>query len=106
MIRPFATWLAAACGAVLLFGSIDSAQADRRIALVIGNAHYGNTALTLSNPKNDADDVADALRAVGFEVLKATDASKRDMDLAMAKFARAATDSDAALFFYAGHALQ
>jgi len=106
MRRPLSIWLAAAFAATLLLGSIGSAQADRRIALVIGNAHYGNPALTLSNPKNDAEDVADALRAVGFEVLKATDASKRDMDLAMARFARAATDSDAALFFYAGHALQ
>ncbi|MGO4715601.1 caspase family protein [Bradyrhizobium sp. 2TAF24] len=106
MRRPLSIWIGAACVAALLLGSVGRAEADRRIALIVGNAHYGNPALTLSNPKNDAEDVADALRAVGFEVLKATDASKRDMDLAMARFARAATDSDAALFFYAGHALQ
>ncbi len=55
--------------------------------------------LALTNPKNDAEDVATALRSVGFEVLQAVDANKRDMDLAMAKFARLATDSDAARVF-------
>ena len=41
---------------------------------------------------------------VGFEVVQAIDANKRDLDLSMAKFARLATDADAALFYYAGHA--
>lgn len=105
MSGRLSAWIVALC-AVLLFGAIDDARAERRIALVVGNAHYGNPSLALSNPKNDAEDVAAALRSVGFEVLQAVDANKRDMDLAMAKFARQATDSDAALFFYAGHALQ
>ena len=39
-------------------------------------------------------------------MVQAIDANKRDIDLSMAKFARLATDSDAALFYYAGHALQ
>lgn len=106
MSKHLAAWFTALFGVLLVFNSIGAAHAERRIALVVGNAHYGNQSLTLTNPKNDAEDVAAALRSVGFEVLQATDASKRDMDLAMAKFARLATDSDAALFFYAGHALQ
>ena len=105
MSKRLSTWIAVLC-AVLMLGTIGEARAERRIALVVGNAHYGNPSLALSNPKNDAEDVAAALRSVGFEVLQAIDANKRDMDLAMAKFARQATDSDAALFFYAGHALQ
>ncbi|WP_315832439.1 caspase family protein [Bradyrhizobium prioriisuperbiae] len=105
MSKRSSAWIAVLC-AVLTLGAIGDVRAERRIALVIGNAHYGNPSLALSNPKNDAEDVAAALRGVGFEVLQATDANKRDMDLAMAKFARQATDSDAALFFYAGHALQ
>jgi uncharacterized caspase-like protein len=102
--RPI--WIAALYGFVLLACSISDAKADRRVALVVGNSHYSNASLFLANPKNDAEDVAAALRAVGFEVLQAIDANKRDLDLNMAKFARLATDADAALFYYAGHAVQ
>src|SRR6266702_274603 len=103
-IRPI--WIAALYAFVLLVCSISDAKADRRVALVVGNSHYSNASLFLANPKNDAEDVAAALRGVGFEVIQAIDANKRDLDLNMAKFARLATDADAALFYYAGHAVQ
>lgn len=102
--RPI--WIAALYSLVLLTCSISVAKADRRVALVVGNSNYSNPSLFLSNPKNDAADVAAALRGVGFEVLQAIDANKRDLDLNMAKFARLAIDADAALFYYAGHAVQ
>jgi uncharacterized caspase-like protein len=106
MSKRLSVLFAALCGCLLLTCSAGGARADRRIALVVGNANYTNPSLVLSNPKNDAEDVAVALRSLGFEVVQAIDANKRDMDLSMAKFARLATDSDAALFYYAGHALQ
>jgi len=102
--RPI--WIAALYGFVLLTCSISVAKADRRVALVVGNSNYSNASLFLSNPRNDATDVAAALRGVGFEVLQVIDANKRDLDLNMAKFARLAIDADAALFYYAGHAVQ
>lgn len=102
--RPI--WIAALYSLVLLTCSISVAKADRRVALVVGNSNYSNASLFLSNPKNDATDVAAALRGVGFEVLQVIDANKRDLDLNMAKFARLAIDADAALFYYAGHAVQ
>ncbi|MBR1214283.1 caspase family protein [Bradyrhizobium sp. JYMT SZCCT0180] len=102
--RPI--WIAALYSLVLLTCSISVAKADRRVALVVGNSNYSNASLFLANPKNDATDVAAALRGVGFEVLQAIDANKRDLDLNMAKFARLAIDADAALFYYAGHAVQ
>ncbi|MGH6643541.1 MAG: caspase family protein, partial [Bradyrhizobium sp.] len=102
--RPI--WIAALYSLVLLACSISVAKADRRVALVVGNSNYSNSSLFLSNPKNDATDVAAALRGVGFEVLQVIDANKRDLDLNMAKFARLAIDADAALFYYAGHAVQ
>lgn len=91
---------------VLSVGFGSGARADRRVALVIGNSHYVTPGLSLSNPSNDAEDVAAALRKLDFEVLLVADTSKSNFDLNMAKFARLATDSDAALFYYAGHALQ
>jgi uncharacterized caspase-like protein len=92
--------------AVLVALAAAPAQADRRVALVVGNAQYAAPSLLLSNPKNDADDVAAVLRTLGFEVILKTDSNKRDLELAMAQFARLSTNADVALFFYAGHALQ
>jgi hypothetical protein len=82
------------------------AFADRRVALVIGNSQYRGPGLALSNPRNDASDVAASLRALGFEVIEALDVDKRNLDLNLQKFARTATDADAVVFFYAGHAMQ
>jgi uncharacterized caspase-like protein len=86
-------------------GTVD-AWAERRVAMVVGNASYKVANISLPNPRNDAEDVANVLKALGFEVIITVNASKRDMDLALQKFARLATDADSALFFYAGHAMQ
>ena len=87
-------------------GTPDAAAADRRVALVIGNATYRNPSLVLPNPKNDAQDVAAVLRDLDFQVIEVTDAKKPDFDKALANFTRLATGADVALFYYAGHALQ
>jgi len=99
-------------GALILCGLLSSALcagpalAERRVALVVGNSQYRGPGLALSNPRNDATDVAASLRALGFDVIEALDADKRNLDWNLQKFARAATDADAVLFFYAGHAMQ
>src|SRR3954469_8056802 len=98
--------LVALCALILVTCVNGAALADRRVALVIGNSHYTIPSLVLSNPANDAEDVAAALRDLGFEVIYKTDLDKRGFETAMAQFARLATDADAALFYYAGHALQ
>ncbi|WP_448954038.1 caspase family protein [Labrys neptuniae] len=81
------------------------ALADKRVALVIGNSAYRNTT-PLPNPRNDASDVAAALKAVGFEVVDGYDLDKRGMDDAFRRFANEAADADAALFYYGGHGFQ
>ncbi|HWX84402.1 MAG TPA: caspase domain-containing protein [Xanthobacteraceae bacterium] len=82
-----------------------AANAEKRIALVIGNSTYRNTA-TLPNPVNDSEDIAIALKNVGFTVLLERNLDKHSMEEAVARFARLAQDADAALFFYAGHGMQ
>ena len=79
--------------------------ADKRVALVIGNSTYAYTP-ALTNPKNDATDVAKALTGIGFEVTLGLDVDKRKMDQIVAQFARAAISADAVLFYYAGHGMQ
>jgi hypothetical protein len=79
--------------------------ADKRVALIIGNGAYKNTS-ALSNPPNDAADVAEALKAIGFAVTLKIDVEKRQMDQAIAQFARDGRGADAVLFYYAGHGMQ
>jgi hypothetical protein len=81
------------------------ARAEKRVALVVGNTHYAHSP-ALSNPVNDANDVADVLKNLGFEVLLGLDLDKRAFDQKVREFARALRDADTAVFFYAGHGLQ
>ena len=82
-----------------------AALTESRVALVVGNSAYQHTA-ALTNPLNDARDLAAALQRTGFEVIVATDADKRQMDAALRAFAEKLGSADVALFFYAGHGLQ
>src|SRR3984893_12670063 len=95
-----------AAAAIVVIAGSDAAWAERRVALVVGNSNYKAANISLSNPRNDAQDISAVLTNLGFEVVTAIDASKRDMDFALQRFARLATDADSALFFYAGHAMQ
>src|SRR5258707_157640 len=52
--------------AAVLVISSESAFAQSRVALVIGNSNY-QAAVSLPNPANDAKAVADALTGAGFE---------------------------------------
>ena len=73
-----------------------AAFADKRVALIVGNSKYEHTP-HLDNPVNDANDVAQALTAIGFQVTLKLDPSKREMDQSIAQFARDATGADAAI---------
>jgi Caspase domain len=81
------------------------AQADKRVALVIGNSAYQNTS-ELRNPSNDASDVAGALTRLGFQVTDGRDLDKRAMERTIRQFGLALEGADIALFFYAGHGIQ
>jgi Caspase domain len=77
----------------------------RRAALVIGNGKY-QFAAPLPNPPNDAADIAQALRKLGFDVVEGRDLDRPGMDNAIRQFGRKLDGADIALFFYAGHGLQ
>ena len=82
-----------------------AATAQRRVALVIGNSAYVNTA-RLENPKNDAADMAATLKQLNFEVVEGRDLDKASMDRTIRNFAETLAGAQMALFFYAGHGLQ
>jgi uncharacterized caspase-like protein len=81
------------------------AASDRRIALIIGNGAYQHTSI-LQNPRNDASDLAAALRRLGFEVMQGVDLDKRSMERTIREFGVKLSGADVALFLYAGHGLQ
>src|SRR5881409_1122950 len=98
-------------GLALLLGLIvaNSAMAEPRVALVIGNSAYTGDLPALPNPANDAKLMAKTLKSVGFDVVEAEDASQASMKKAIAEFGdklSAAGASATGLFFYAGHGLQ
>ncbi len=93
------------CAMMLIFFSTCIGYAEKRVALVVGNSAYQYTA-ALANPVHDADDMALALQEMGFEVIAENNLSKRSLEMAMARFGRAAQDADAVLFYYAGHGIQ
>jgi tetratricopeptide (TPR) repeat protein len=83
-----------------------SGQQGRRIALVIGNAAYQNvTALT--NPQHDAEAIAGALRAIGFETVTLVhDATHQVLIDTLRAFADQVEAADWALVYYAGHGIE
>ncbi|MFH1342575.1 MAG: caspase family protein [Pseudomonadota bacterium] len=83
-----------------------AAKQGRRAALIIGNSAYKSVAI-LENPRRDAQKMAAALRAVGFEdVTMAVDVSRDKMLEALRSFAAAADKADWAVVYYAGHGIE
>src|SRR5215468_7874634 len=92
-------------GVAFAAAACSPACANTRVALVIGNGAYQN-ATRLANPANDATDVAQMLRKLGFDVIDGRDLDQRAMVEKIRDFGRKLERADVALFFYAGHGLQ
>ena len=90
---------------LLLLLSAPQALAEKRVALVIGNAAYQNVA-PLPNPGNDAADMVAKLEALGFEVVSGRDLDLSGVRRAVRDFVGRLDGADLALFYYAGHGLQ
>lgn len=81
-----------------------SAPKERRVALVIGNAAYKIN--PLKNPVNDSTDIAQSLRAVGFDVIEVNNATLVAMREATRRFADKLVNSDVGLVYYSGHGVE
>ncbi|WP_193788912.1 caspase family protein, partial [Xenococcus sp. PCC 7305] len=79
-------------------------EQQRRIALVIGNANYSQG--QLNNPVNDANDITEVLREVGFEVILLTNADLKEMEESLEKLSSQLKRGGVGLFYYAGHGVQ
>src|SRR5438034_9163717 len=84
-----------------------AAQAEKRIALVIGNAAY--QAGALATPANDAGLVAQTLQAAGFDVVGARDLDQDSLRRAFRDFLDKATAAGAdtvAFIYVSGYGVQ
>ena len=79
-----------------------AADGGKRLALVVGNSAYENVA-PLINPANDATDIAQKLKSLGFDVLLATNAGQGKMSALLQDFRNRLTREHVALIFFAGH---
>ncbi len=79
--------------------------AERRIALVIGNAGYRNLP-PLRDPAYDATNVAVVLLELGFEVDLSLDADADQLLSRIEAFSANLNEADIGLVYYAGHAVQ
>ena len=84
------------------------ASAEKRVALVIGNANYLHIS-RLKNTANDAMLVSDVLRSLGFDLVDGgpiLNADKPAFDLAVQRFGRDLLGADVGLFYFAGHGVE
>jgi uncharacterized caspase-like protein len=96
--------LVIAIGAAV-FTSCGTAQASKKVALVIGNSAYRSVP-ALSNPLNDARELGDALARLGFSVSRVNNATYDKMRRAFLEFGRVARNAETAVVFYAGHGIE
>lgn len=76
-----------------------------RHALVIGNDAYESLP-SLQKARNDAEAVAGALAAQGFEVALLTDAGRREMTRGISDLGGRIAPGDEVLFYFAGHGVE
>ncbi|MCU0985382.1 MAG: caspase family protein [Acetobacteraceae bacterium] len=88
---------------ILVMGATEAFA--QRVALVIGNGAY-REAPALPNPVADARGVAAALERLGFRADLVLDADRTAMESAIRRFGEAAAGAEAALVYYAGHAVE
>ena len=82
------------------------ALAEKRIALVLGNANYQNVS-HLPNPASDAAKLADLFKQARFDVVALrTDLKGNEMRRALREFGDKARDADVAVIYYAGHGIE
>ena len=96
--------LVAWCLLLAIIGA-GSAKAQARWALVVGTGHYA-TLPALPSAENDARAMADSLGRAGFRVTLLIDPTIAALRQAVAVAETAAAGAPAAVFYYAGHAVQ
>jgi hypothetical protein len=89
----------------LVIAAPAGAATGERIALVIGNGGYRHVP-PLVNPANDAADLGETLRRIGFEVTRIDDGDYEGLRRALHGFRNRAEGAEVALIYFAGHGIE
>ena len=99
-MRPFII----ALSILVALANVNTACADQRIALVVGNGSYVNVD-RLANPASSAAAMERFLRQFGFDVVVGIDLTREQFTQQLQTFGAKAKNADLALFYYAGHGI-
>jgi uncharacterized caspase-like protein len=86
--------------------SADASHRPSKVALVIGNGHYPDAGSPLSQPINDARGLTASLRRNGFDVDVVEDATRDDMDRAVARLKSKIKPDSVVMLFFGGYGIQ
>ena len=75
-------------------------------ALVIGISNYDDPNNNLSNPVNDANDLAEKFKILGYNVTCLTNATNHEIDEAIYNYGLELNNYDVGIFYFAGHGMQ
>jgi uncharacterized caspase-like protein len=89
-----------------LLAFAEPAQAEKRVALVIGISNYQRVP-RLSNPTRDAEAMGALFKQAGFDVVdEERDLGISDLRRVVREFAEKSRDADIAVVYYAGHGIE
>lgn len=100
-----ATWRRLSLVVLMLLCVLPAANAEERIALVIGNADYQNVT-KLANPLNDAAALAGKLGKLGFTVTHLENLDRRSMSRTITTWLSKTTPEHTAVIYFAGHGIE
>ena len=104
ILRKLVIMVALALGTWL--GTESAALADRRVALVIGNAKYEHASV-LANTTNDAQAIVALLSKAGFDFVEEhSNLGVVEFKRAIREFVDLSRDADIAVVYYSGHGLE
>lgn len=89
--------------------SVGNIKKERKIALVIGNTNYDNNIGRLTNPVNDATDIANALDRLGFTLVGGRtqlDVNRKQMLQLIREFGQQIKEGGIGFFYFSGHGVQ
>ena len=81
-------------------------RTTNQVALVIGNGHYPDASAPLAQPINDARGLTAALRSKGVDVDVVEDATRDDLDRAIARLKAKIKQDSVVMLFFGGFGVQ
>ncbi len=105
MRRWFSRVLAATGVAIAVAAFAAPANAEKRVALVVGNNDY-KFVPKLQKAVNDARTMGDTLKQLGFTVMVAENQNRLAFSQSLLAFDKAVEKGDTAFFFFAGHGFE